>query len=70
MLFFPQVFSDLRVGDDFEMASVERSHLPVVVGFDSIAFHFDDAVDFGSDGPELAFVWCFIYHTIRVSERG
>lgn len=59
---FSQVFFDLGFAHGLQMPRVEHGHLPVVMSLDRIAIDFDDAVDFGSDGPELAFLWCFIFH--------
>ena len=50
------------------MTSVEQAHFAVMVSVSLVAFVTNDAIDLGSDGPELAFLWCFRYHAFRVSE--
>lgn len=59
---FSQVFFDLGFAHGLQMPRVEHGHLPVMMSPDRIAIDFDDAVDFGSDGPELAFLWCLVFH--------
>jgi hypothetical protein len=59
---FSQVFCNLGFRHDFEMARVEQRVLSVVMDIGFVAFRFDDAVDFRSNCPELAFLWCFIFH--------
>ena len=40
----------------------------MVMSFDSLALDSDDAIDLGSDGPELAFLWCVLFHVFKISE--
>jgi hypothetical protein len=58
---FSQVFRDLGRGRHFEMARVEQGHFVVVMHNRLVAFDPKDAVDFVSDGPELAFLWCLFH---------
>lgn len=63
-----QVFSDLRRCRNLHVTSIEHTHLPMVMGFDSLALDSDDAIDLGSDGPELAFLWCVLFHVFKIAE--
>jgi len=59
---FSQVFCNLGRSCHFEMARVEQGHLAVMVNVGLVALMLDDAVDFVSDGPELGFLWCLVFH--------
>jgi len=59
---FSQVFCDLGGGRHFEMARVKKFHLVVMMHNRLVTFDAKDAIDFVSDGPELAFLWCLVFH--------
>ena len=60
---FSQVFRDLGRGSNLQIARVEQAHFPVIMGVSLVAFVTDDAVDCCAAHPELAFLWCFIFHS-------
>jgi hypothetical protein len=59
---FSQVFCDLGRGGNFEMPHIAERHFVVVMDHGFIPFDAEDPIDFGSVCPELAFLWCFIFH--------
>jgi hypothetical protein len=59
---FSQVFRDLGRGRHFKVARVEEFHLVVMMHNRLVTFDAKDAIDFVSDGPELAFLWCLVFH--------
>jgi hypothetical protein len=59
---FSQVFRDLVRGRNLQTASVEQAHLPVIMSVSLVALVTNDAVDCVAAHPELAFLWCFLFH--------
>ena len=66
---FPQVFRDLGRGRNLQSARVEQAHLTMIMSVSLVAFVTDDAVDCCAAHPELAFLWCFIFHTFNLSGK-
>lgn len=69
LVLLSQVFSNLRRCGNLHVTSVEQAHFTVMVSVSLVAFVANDAIDLGSDGPELALLWCFLYHKITFSSR-
>ena len=59
---FSQVFRNLGRSRNLQVANVEHCHFFMVIDNRLVAFDFDDAIHFVSDGPELALLWCFLFH--------
>ena len=59
---FSQVFRNLVRGRNLQTASVEQAHLAMIMSVSLVAFVTNDAVDCVAAHPELAFLWCFLFH--------
>ena len=66
---FSQVFCDLGRGRNLQIARVEQAHLPMIMGMGLVSFVTDNAVDCIATHPELALLWCFLFHVFKVSQN-
>jgi hypothetical protein len=65
---FSQVFCDLGRGRNLQAARVEQAHLAMIMSVSLVAFVTDNAIDCIATHPELAFLWCFIFHVFKISQ--
>lgn len=51
-----------------QVTDIEQGHFLMMIDNGFVAFDADDAIDFVSNGPELTFLWCFLFHAFKISE--
>jgi hypothetical protein len=60
---FSQVFCDLGRGCNLQSARVKQASLSVMMSMGLVSFVTDNAVDCCAAHPELAFLWCLVFHS-------
>ena len=66
---FSQVFRNLVRGRNLQSASVEQAHLAMMMSVGLVSLVTDNAIDCCAAHPELAFLWCFLFHVSKVSQN-
>jgi preprotein translocase subunit Sec61beta len=59
---FSQVFCDLVRGRNLQSVRVEQAHLAMMMSVGLVSFVTDNAIDCVATHPELALLWCFLFH--------
>ena len=59
---YAQVVRNLAIGRNLQSASVKQSHAAMMMSMGFVAFVTNDAVDCIAAHPELAFLWCLVFH--------
>lgn len=60
---FSQVFCDLGRGCNLQSACVKQASLSVMMSMGLVSLVTDNAVDCVAAHPELAFLWCLVFHS-------
>ncbi len=66
---FSQVFCNLVRSRNLQTASVEQAHLAMMMSVGLVSFVTDNAIDCIATHPELALLWCFLFHISKVSQN-